>query len=265
MSSTSDNYIRFLGTAGSRWVVAAQTRASGGIYLHLNGQRVLMDPGPGSLVRCADSTPRIDPTQLDGLVLTHGHIDHSGDVNVMIDAMTGGGIQRGGSLHAPGSCIEGEDAVLLRYLKPFLGEVRAIEAGGAYSIGSLRFMASQPHQHGLETYGIIYEVGEHRIGFLLDTRYFDGLADSYVGVDTLVLYVTFVDSPPHPVIKHLCVDDARTLIDQIKPKTAILTHFGRSMLDAGPESIAAQLADDCGVEVIAATDGMVFPVGDGTP
>ena len=110
MNSSLDNYIRFMGTAGSRWVVAGQKRASGGVYLNLEGQRILMDPGPGALVRCAACDPPIDPTQLNGVVLTHGHIDHCSDVNIIIDAMTGGGFTRGGSFCAPGSCIDGEDA-----------------------------------------------------------------------------------------------------------------------------------------------------------
>ncbi len=71
--------IKFLGTAGARFVMLKQLRASGGIWLELAGARLLIDPGPGTLVRCAKSRPRLDPAKLDAIVLTHKHLDHSSD------------------------------------------------------------------------------------------------------------------------------------------------------------------------------------------
>ncbi|MBN2308827.1 MAG: MBL fold metallo-hydrolase, partial [Candidatus Hydrogenedentes bacterium] len=107
-----ENYIQFLGTAGSRWVVARQVRASGGVFLELEGKRILVDPGPGALVRCTESEPPIDVAALDGLIITHRHIDHCSDVNILIDAMTGGGYHRGrGIVFAPRDCLEGPDPV----------------------------------------------------------------------------------------------------------------------------------------------------------
>ena len=93
--------IKFLGTAGARIVMIKQLRSSGGLWLNLEDTRILIDPGPGSLVRCLKSRPRLDPTQLDAIILTHKHLDHSGDVNVMIEAMTGGGFKKKGSFFCP--------------------------------------------------------------------------------------------------------------------------------------------------------------------
>ena len=95
------NFVKFLGTAGARFVMIKQLRASGGTWIRAGGVNVLIDPGPGSIVRCAASKPKLDPSSLDAIILTHRHLDHSNDVNVMIEAMTEGGFKKKGSLFLP--------------------------------------------------------------------------------------------------------------------------------------------------------------------
>ena len=90
------DFIKFLGTAGARVVVAKQLRSSAGIWLCLDGTNVYIDPGPGALVKCFSSRPKLDPTTLDAIALSHKHLDHSGDINAMIEAMTIGGLIKKG-------------------------------------------------------------------------------------------------------------------------------------------------------------------------
>ncbi|GMW01726.1 MAG: MBL fold hydrolase [Candidatus Hydrogenedentota bacterium] len=260
MITPDKNYIRFLGTAGSRWVVARQTRASGGIFMHMNGQNILMDPGPGSLVRCAQCDPPIDPAALNAVILTHGHIDHCNDVNIVIDAMTAGGFSRGGLLFAPQSCLQGEHAVVMRYLCPFLDAITPIEAKCEYHFHGISFQASQAHHHGIETYGLIFDTGSTKIGFLVDTRYFPELSQSYLGADILVINVTFFEPPPHPRILHLSVEDSMEILREVRPGKAILSHFGMSMLEAVPADVAKRMSDELGIDVVAAEDGMLVEI-----
>src|SRR5512136_2058093 len=102
------NYIKFLGTAGARFVMIRQLRSSGGLWINCEGTNVLIDPGPGSLVRCAQSRPKFDPARLDAIILTHRHLDHSGDINVMIEAMTEGGFKKKGFVFCPADALEGD-------------------------------------------------------------------------------------------------------------------------------------------------------------
>ncbi len=78
------DFLKFLGTGGARFVVSQQLRASGGIWLSFQGTQLLIDPGPGALVKCLSSQPKLDPFKLDGIVLTHRHLDHVADVNILI-------------------------------------------------------------------------------------------------------------------------------------------------------------------------------------
>jgi ribonuclease BN (tRNA processing enzyme) len=257
---TDENYIKFLGTSGSRWVVARQLRASGGVYVSLCGHRLHLDPGPGALVRCALAEPPIDPATTEAVIVTHSHIDHCNDVNIMIDAMTGGGFNRGGTLFAPASCLGGENSVIMGYLRPFLDAIVPLEASRDYQFGTLAFATSAPHQHGVDTFGITFRAGGKTLGFLVDTRFFPELPSMYAAVDILVIHVTFYEPPPHPRILHLGVDDVRRIIREARPGKVVLTHFGMSMLEAGPERVAAELTDELGVQVTAANDGLVVPI-----
>jgi ribonuclease BN (tRNA processing enzyme) len=250
------NFIKFLGTAGARHVVARQLRSSAGVFLNLKNRKVIMDPGPGTLVRCVASKPKIDVAALDAIILSHIHIDHTNDVNILIDAMTGGGLRKRGTLFAPKECLHGENAVVFKYLRSFLNEIVILEEDHQYSIDDLSFSTSMKLDHNVETYGMKFDLGDRRISFITDTRYFSGLTKNYEGSDILVVNVV-INTPRNDIdIPHLSIEDVRKILSEIKPKKAILTHFGMTMLKAKPWEMAEKLADETGIDVKAASDGL---------
>ena len=252
------DFIKFLGTAGARYVVSRQLRASGGIYISLKGKRIILDPGPGSLVRCSHSRPPIDASSLDALILSHSHIDHSNDINIMIDAMTFGGFEKKGALYAPWDCLHGDDAVVLKYLRGFLDEIITLEPQGSFSIGDLSFTTSVAHRHPVETYGITFDNDGKKLAFMVDTRYFPSLLDSYQGIHTLVMNVVrFPPLPEKSEILHLSFADVKAIVTALSPKRVILTHFGMTMLKEDPSYLARNLSIETGIDIKAATDGMV--------
>ena len=241
-----------MGTAGARIMVASQILASGGLWLSLGGTEVLLDPGPGTLVQATKR--KLKATNLKGIILSHKHLDHAADVNVMIEAMTTGGLRRHGTLFAPEDALEG-DPIVMRYIREYLERIEILSEGGTYQLGDIHFETPIRHHHPVETYGLIFRTPKYSISFIADTRYFDELCNHYQG-DLLILNVAMLDSG-RP-FDHLSVPDAAKLIKELRPKVAIITHFGMTMWRAKPWEIAARLSAESGIRVISARDGMNF-------
>jgi ribonuclease BN (tRNA processing enzyme) len=265
------------------------------------------------------SRHRLDPTKLAGILLSHRHLDHSGDVNNMIEAMTMGGTEPRGALFAPSDALGGDDPVVLKYVRPFLQKLVALVEGGSYELGNVRFTCPVRHQHRGEVYGFRFEVGadedlttktpRHQEGkdegggmeaelgretakdaknakvpdeepttktqrheddserssvtgprssltvsYIADTRYFPELAEHY-RADVVIMNVV---RPTQSNLDHLHAPDAEELVKAIRPKLAVLSHFGMRMLAAKPWVIAREMSERTGSKVVAATDGMLI-------
>lgn len=245
--------IKFLGTAGARFVVAKQLRSSAGTYIETSGKRLILDPGPGTLVRMARSRPKIDVMKLDGIILTHIHLDHSTDANVIMDAFTQGGLSRGGVLFTTNEALRGDNRVILPYLINFLDRVDTFSHKEEFVWDKLRFQTFL-HKHTAETYGVKFFVEGKAISFIVDTLFFDDLIDYYKDSDIVVMNV--VRFTPMKNVMHLSLEDVEKIADGIKPKKIIMTHFGMTMLRSKPFELAQKMSDKLGIEVIAASDGM---------
>ena len=249
----AENYIKFLGTAGARFVMIKQLRSSGGLWVSYKGTNLIVDPGPGSIARCALSKPKLDPTKLDGILLTHRHLDHSNDINVMIEAMTEGGFKKRGTVFLPADAIE-EDPLILKHLRPVIGDIRILEEQKEYGVGEIRFRVPARQKHPVSTYGLLFDF-KPSVSLIADTKYYEGIEELY-RADVVIINVVFYED--RPGIEHLSLPDARKIIQDMKPQTAILTHFGMTMLTHKPHILAEDLSDELNTRVLAAYDGMKF-------
>jgi phosphoribosyl 1,2-cyclic phosphodiesterase len=209
-------------------------------------------------VRCAASRPKLDPTGLDAIILTHRHLDHSNDINVMIEAMTEGGFKKRGEVFCPADCLN-PDPVILNHTINFPEKIEIIEANREYRVGNFGFSTSPRHIHPAETYGIKFDFHDTSIAILSDTKYFPQLADFYTA-DVLIVSVVFYQ--PRLGVDHLCVADVEALLDRIRPKKTILTHFGMTMLKAKPHLLAEDLSKKLNLEIVCAYDGMTLTAKD---
>lgn len=240
-----------MGTAGARFMVAKQIAASGGFLVEEGSTRIAFDPGPGAVVQYAKR--KVDLARLSAIVLSHRHLDHCGDVNVMVEAMTEGGFRNRGELYCPADALD-DDPVVLQYLRGFPQRIVRLEPETTYQVGEVEFSTSPKHLHGVDTYG--FRFGD-RLGWVTDSAWYDGIAGDHKA-DVMVIHVVLLE--PRPPLPHLAVVDAERIIREAKPRLAIITHYGMTVWRAHPWELAARLSDATGVEVKAARDGMTVEV-----
>ncbi|MHB8141633.1 MAG: MBL fold metallo-hydrolase, partial [Vulcanimicrobiaceae bacterium] len=196
------------------------------------------------------------PRELDAILLSHKHLDHSGDVNVMIEAMTSGGFRKRGVLCAPQDALSGE-FVVLPYAQRFPERIEVLRpSAGPYRIGEVDLFTSLAHQHAVETYGLHFRHGDMRISYLPCGRYFDELAEDYARAAPDVLVVNVLRFADGMDVDHLTWEDAQSLVERVRPKVVVFQHFGTKMLERDPSRLAVDLEDRLGLRVIAADDGL---------
>ncbi len=252
----NSNWVKFLGTAGARFVMISQVLASGGIWVSFAGTNILIDPGPGSLVRCAKSRPRLNPSKLDAIVITHRHLDHISDINVMIEAMTEGGFKKRGLVLLPKDALT-QDPIILAHCRKMPERIIELEARSDYRIGNISITTSERLRHPVETYGLNVYNADKGFSLISDTAYFEGLEDNFKK-DCLIINTVFLE--PRASIEHLSVPDVERILLKMKPTRAVLTHFGMSMVKARPYKIAETIKNKLNVDVIAARDGQVLEI-----
>ena len=239
--------LTFMGTAGARFMVARQVAASGGLFLEDGATKLALDPGPGAIVQYARLG--LDLTTLDAIVVSHRHLDHTGDVNVMLEAMTDGGFQHRGRLFCPSDALD-DDPVVLKYVRRFPSEIVRLEPETTYSVNGTRFTTSGRHVHQSETFG--FRFGD-TLGWITDSGYYEGIAEQHKA-QVMVIHTVLRDRVPS--LPHLCVADAEQIIRDARPRIAFLTHYGMTVWRANPQHIAADMSQRTGVDVRAAADGL---------
>jgi ribonuclease BN (tRNA processing enzyme) len=253
--------ITFLGTAGGRMVVTSQLRKSGGMWLVLNGKNILLDPGPGCLMRSVELG--FQPGKLDCIILSHKHIDHSNDINIMIEAMSGGSFRPRGVLIAPKDALDGSDPVVLKYVRSYIrNNIKVLAPGFRWSLDGVKIEAASTMTHAnVEAYGLKFSFSGHTLGYVTDTKFFPGLPGNYIGCTYLI--INMVRMTHDARFEHLTPEDVIKVLRVARPKVAILNHFGMQVVKAGPDAVARRIEAETGVPTIAATDGMKFNLDTG--
>jgi ribonuclease BN (tRNA processing enzyme) len=140
------------------------------------------------------------------------------------------------------------------YYQNLIDRKYVLEAGGTVIQDGLNIVAT-PTQH-TDPFGIgfKFEFPKYTVSYTGDTGFFEELCLHHRGVDFLIINII---SPEKEMQKDIMtVGGAIALINGSDPAQIFITHFGKRMLDIGPENIAAEIEKETGRKVIAALDGM---------
>ena len=250
------DYIQFFGVTGDKELIFSNKLRAGGLHLSLYGQKIVMDPGPGTLQAFVEQYPgQIE--NLDAVILSHIHFDHSNEINIFIEGMTNEGHKSDCAVFVPEQAIL--EQALLPYVRVYIQNLHIVRELSSYTLGTLTVQTAISHKHGVENYGYSFLQNEKNIvSVLTDTVYFNGLADSYPKGGILVVNVPYYSAPPNQKMKHLTALDIPKLAERIQPEKIILTHFGRNIFKYGINRCIEELKTKTGIDVVAAIPNQRF-------
>jgi phosphoribosyl 1,2-cyclic phosphodiesterase len=248
--------IVFLGSGGGRVNLIRQVRKTGGFRINSESANIHVDPGPGALL--ASVNMRQDPLKLDAVIVTHAHVDHSNDANLMIEGMSRFALEKKGILIASRNSLEGDDHPITKYHQSHANEVYTSKYGekkkfktrrGEFEIEIVEVKHDEP-----TTFGFKLTIEEKIIGYTSDTNPIEGLGEKFSGCDLLIINCLkpYADGIPD----HLETKDVIEILKVAKPKKAVISHFGLKMIRADPDLEAKKIEYESEVETLAAKDGM---------
>jgi len=256
--------ITFLGSGGGRFSAISQRRMTGGFRIdNLGGKNYHIDPGPGALVRTYQFG--FDPRNLSGVFVTHAHTDHYNDAEVLIEAMTRGMTRDFGTIIGSESVLNGFESwgpCISRYHQS-RSEKAILRPGEYIGVNNIRIKGTKT-EHGDPTgCGFQIDYNGFKVSYTSDTGYFDGLAQEHKGADILIASVLRPGNKP--INGHMCTRNFIDLINEVKPKVAVMTHLGLKMISNNPVTEAKKISKQTGVKTIAAFDGLSFNVNYNNP
>ncbi len=258
--------IHILGAGGA---IPLPERSPAAYHVDLDGDPILMDPGPGALVRlvAAGLAPRgVDDIGL--VLLSHLHPDHCLDLIALLFAVHSPLPARRDPLVVwgpPGllDYLEKLRGVWGRWLEPRHRELQVAELvpGVARTLpqgGSVRpFLVEHPQDRlARQCFGYVFTDRAGRVAvYSGDTGPCPALTSAARGVDLLLVECSTTDALATP--GHMTVGQVAALCAEARPRQTVLTH---QYPPAAVLDLAAELGSPGGTRIIQARDGTVCSV-----
>ena len=249
--------IYFLGTGGDIFTVGQQILGAGGIILQVENNQFHIDPGPGALTRTRQMG--INPRNNTAILVSHNHLNHCNDLNIIIAATSHNGLDRNGVLilnKSVSSETENSNPFLTDFHRGCIERLVVLEQGQKVGVNTIDILALPTKHNDPYALGFKFITNKFTLTYSGDTGYDKGLLGFYKDSDVLILNVQNPTGIKH---KHqLNTDDVVKIISVVKPKLTVITHFGIKMHNANPIYEARQIHKETGLHIMTAKEGMVL-------
>ncbi|MBT6762447.1 hypothetical protein HOA92_05395 [archaeon] len=249
--------IIFLGTAGTSSVLTKHNRLAGGMIIHSEEAQLHINPGPGIVTGARNSG--VDLRNSICFITTDSNILHADDLNLAVDIITFGGIERRGLLVSSGSVINGSDdehPLLSMRHKNLLEKVVVLEEGNRIGLGSIEIRTIKVDAEDKTAKGYKFIMPRFTLAYPGNTALSEDLILQLMDSDLLVLHMPKLEAAEGE--KVLDVAAVEKILTAVKPKLVILTHFGNDIVREGPIDVAREIQRKTGIQCIAAKDGLVL-------
>lgn len=247
--------LEVLGSAGT---YPTKDRPTSGYLVSYDLTTVLCDAGFGTF---GELMRRVEPDQLDAVVLSHRHPDHCVDFLALHHALSYGPYRRRG---LPVFCAPGVEDRLADFLGAGKGHVffdvfdfHEVGETNHVQVGSIdmRFAVTS---HRVPTIATRFEAGGRSIAYSADTGPGGGYPELCDGADVMLCEAS-IEGPrdEHHFVHHLTAPEAGAIAGDAGAGMLILTHLPPS-LDV--ERSRADAASVFGGEVAVASPGDVYEI-----
>ncbi len=258
--------LHVLGAGGA---VPTASHGPAAYWVEIDGNGILMDPGPGALVRLVRQPGAPDSVdEVVTVLFSHLHLDHTADLAPLLFAMHSILAREQAPLRLIGpvgleAFVAGLRALYGSWLDPRCREIEILEtpAGNRVDLSgggrAEAFAASHVESRfGASCLGWILTDGDgHRLVYSGDTGPCADLDRAADGCDLLLAECSTPDDLATD--GHLCPTRVADLARNARPARVVLTHMYPLVAGQDPQRTVTDLA---GVSCAAARDGDVFVV-----
>jgi ribonuclease BN (tRNA processing enzyme) len=145
---------------------------------------------------------------------------------------------------------------LTRYHQNLLERVITLEKGHKVAVELVEIHALSADHTDPYSIGFKLFCPRFTLSYTSDTKYNKNIVEEMKGSDILILNVTYPRNKAQNL--NLDTESAIKIIDRIRPRLAIITHFGLEMLKADPLIEAREIQKQTAIQTIAAKDGLVI-------
>ncbi len=247
--------ILFLGTGTGANVTGKGIRSSGGIIIKSGDNQFLIDPGISAIQKSIEFG--VNLRENTGVLVSHAHLNHANDVNAVIETMTLNGLDRKGVLLANQTSITGNEEyspIISTYHRKLVERVFSVNRNQRIGINDVEVNGITARHNDPNSIGYKIITPNVVITYTGDTVYAPDIIEQYKYTDILIMNVPSKSKCQF----NLNSEDAVNIINEVKPKIAILSHFSHDMIKADPLYEAREIQKQTKIQTIAANDGMAI-------